>query len=413
MKSFNFHCQGESHKAIDKVCQDFSYSDVDENGIGIAIVCDGHGGKRYFRSDIGAKFATEIAEQNIKVFLKEIDENLFANQPYTPKTAIQTEIDIGDFEKETLLDKAFRQLFASIIGRWHSEIIFHAKNNPLTDKEKETVEQRYQDEFSRGNSIEKNYGCTLMAYVCTPKFWFAFHIGDGKCISFDENATWKEPIPWDDRCFLNKTTSLCDSDAINEFRYCYEGDGKFPVAVFLGSDGIDDSFGEEANLVNFYVQVAKSLIKDGCDSVSEELKSTLPVLSKRGSQDDMSVACIYDDIKIRSIFKDLIEWQIKVTQSKIFSVNNRIVNLIAKRSAIEKVHPQTKSEQIETQYAQKDIERAYEEKKVLVAKINALLKEKNGNLFVPYSDEIGIEEKPRIFKWSYSINPFMVYWYYE
>lgn len=389
MKSFNFHCQGESHKAIDKVCQDFSYSDVDENGIGIAIVCDGHGGKRYFRSDIGAKFATEIAEQNIKVFLKEIDENLFANQPYTPKTAIQTEIDIGDFEKETLLDKAFRQLFASIIGRWHSEIIFHAKNNPLTDKEKETVEQRYQDEFSRGNSIEKNYGCTLMAYVCTPKFWFAFHIGDGKCISFDENATWKEPIPWDDRCFLNKTTSLCDSDAINEFRYCYEGDGKFPVAVFLGSDGIDDSFGEEANLVNFYVQVAKSLIKDGCDSVSEELKSTLPVLSKRGSQDDMSVACIYDDIKINAVYSLFIDYQIAVVKSKILSINNKIQNAIDKKSKLRRTLVKNEKIKVELHYAITDIESGYNQKRQYVSTVNSLLKERFGESFIPYNDDVG------------------------
>lgn len=389
MKSFNFHCQGESHKAIDKVCQDFSYSDVDENGTGIAIVCDGHGGKRYFRSDIGAKFATEIAEQNIKVFLKEIDENLFANQPYTPKTAIQTEIDIGDFEKETLLDKAFRQLFASIIGRWHSEIISHAKNNPLTDKEKETVEQRYQDEFSRGNSIEKNYGCTLMAYVCTPKFWFAFHIGDGKCISFDENATWKEPIPWDDRCFLNKTTSLCDSDAINEFRYCYEGDGKFPVAVFLGSDGIDDSFGEEANLVNFYVQVAKSLIKDGCDSVSEELKSTLPVLSKRGSQDDMSVACIYDDIKINAVYSLFIDYQIAVVKSKILSINNKIQNAIDKKSKLRRTLVKNEKVKVELHYAIADIESGYNQKRQYVSTMNSLSKERFGESFIPYNDDVG------------------------
>lgn len=66
-----------------------------------------------------------------------------------------------------------------------------------------------------GYKLEKIYGCTLMAYVRTNKYWFAFHLGDGKMISFDEEAQWKEPVLWDDRCFLNKTTSICDADARN------------------------------------------------------------------------------------------------------------------------------------------------------------------------------------------------------
>ena len=55
---------------------------------------------------------------------------------------------------------------------------------------------------------EKLYGCTLMCYVQAPTYWFAFHLGDGKCFAFANDGTWKEPIPWDDRCFLNKTYQM-------------------------------------------------------------------------------------------------------------------------------------------------------------------------------------------------------------
>lgn len=71
-----------------------------------------------------------------------------------------------------------------------------------------------------------------MCYVATKSYWFAFHIGDGKCIAYDIEGNWYEPIPWDDRCFLNKTTSLCDSIALDEFRYCYSGTGQLPIAIF-------------------------------------------------------------------------------------------------------------------------------------------------------------------------------------
>ena len=53
MKDLHHSCQGESHIATNKVCQDASYSATDTT-MSIAIVCDGHGGARYFISDVGA-----------------------------------------------------------------------------------------------------------------------------------------------------------------------------------------------------------------------------------------------------------------------------------------------------------------------------------------------------------------------
>jgi len=51
MKCFNHSCQGESHKASDKECQDYSLTWQNEDkSITIAVVCDGHGGDSYFRS---------------------------------------------------------------------------------------------------------------------------------------------------------------------------------------------------------------------------------------------------------------------------------------------------------------------------------------------------------------------------
>ena len=271
------------------MCQDYSYSHIDENGLAIAVVCDGHGGKHYFRSDVGARFATEIIANNVREFVNHIDETLLVGQPFTQQAAIQTEIDRQDFRKERPVDNAFRQLFASIIGQWQQRIEQHAATHALTEKEIAQVEEQYRKEFLSGYKLEKIYGCTLMAYVSTPKYWFAFHLGDGKMISFDREAQWKEPVLWDDRCFLNKTTSICDSDALNEFRYTYQGDGGFPVAIFLGSDGMDDSFGEETNLVNFYVRVAKSLVKDGFEATFADIKDSLPVINGECVTDLMSM----------------------------------------------------------------------------------------------------------------------------
>ena len=413
MKCFDFHCQGESHKATDKVCQDYSYSHIDENGLAIAVVCDGHGGKHYFRSDVGARFATEIIANNAKEFVNNIDETLFVGQPFTQQAAIQTEIDRQDFRKEKPIDVAFRQLFASIIGQWQQRIEQHAAENPLTDKENTQVEEQYRKEFQEGYKLEKIYGCTLMAYVSTPKYWFAFHLGDGKMISFDQDAQWKEPVLWDDRCFLNKTTSICDSDALNEFRYTYQGDGGFPIAVFLGSDGMDDSFGEETNLVNFYVKVAKSLVTNGHDATFADIQDTLPVLSKRGSQDDMSVACVYDEARLKEALPKFILWQIAMTKAEILSVNKKIMDAKDRRSSLELSGSYTEKSRIELRYAQNDIDRGYAQKQQLVKKMDILLKEYQGNGFVPYQDEVGIAEKERVLVWKMEEHPFRVHLVWE
>ncbi len=409
MRCFDFHCQGESHKATDKVCQDYSFSRIDEDGLAIAVVCDGHGGKRYFRSDVGARFATEIIADNVKAFVGNVDESLFVGQPFTQHEAIQTEIDRQDFSKGKPVDAAMRQLFASIIGQWQQRIEQHAAHHPLTEKEIAQVEKQYKDEFLSGYKLEKIYGCTLMAYVSTPKYWFAFHLGDGKMISFDEEAQWKEPIPWDDRCFLNKTTSICDSDALNEFRYCYQGDGGFPIAVCLGSDGMDDSFGEETNLVNFYVQVVKALVTDGHEATVADIQETLPVLSKRGSQDDMSIACVYDEEALKEALPKFILWQIAITKASILSVNKRIMEAKEKRSHLEMMADHTEKSKIELRYAQNDIDRGYAEKQQLVKKMDAFLKEYYGDGFVPYQDEVGVIEKERELVWRMEDHPFRVH----
>ena len=93
---FNFSCQGESHKASSKPCQDFSYSAVIDNGMSIAIVCDGHGGDRYFRSDIGAKYAAEVTFEAVRQFVASIDQSLFEEKPYTAEEAFALEEDSSE-----------------------------------------------------------------------------------------------------------------------------------------------------------------------------------------------------------------------------------------------------------------------------------------------------------------------------
>ena len=372
MNSFSTYCQGESHILVNKVCQDYALN-MTKNGISIAIVCDGHGGDRYFRSNIGAKCAADVTLKQIQTLLKKSEniEDLLKASSFTQVEAITTQRAKDNIDKETKIDILFRQLFKSIIAGWHNAIIEHATNNPLTESELNTVPEKYttlfqnsindQDTYSQ-NDVEKTYGCTLIAAVFLRKYWFAFHIGDGKCISFTHDGNWMEPIPWDDNCFLNKTTSICDSNAIDEFRYCYGNKDSMPIALFLGSDGIDDSFGEVENMVNFYVQLAKLICtgRKGGELALNALIEDLPKLSKIGSKDDMSVAAIYDADALKRAKPLLLEWQVSRIESKLRQSKAQLDSLLEKKEKLEFTKDTSKQNEIDYKYTIADIAKVEE-----------------------------------------------------
>lgn len=370
IQDYHFSCQGESHKVDDKPCQDASFSAVYDDGLAIAIVCDGHGGERYFRSDVGARMATEVITESIRTFVANIDKSLFVGKSYTAQEAITSEEVV---KKQTPVDIAFRQLFSSIIYQWNEKIADHAANTPISDWEQQQVPQKYLDVLHTSETFEKLYGCTLMVYAQTPEYWFAFHLGDGKCISFQQDPLWSFPIPWDERCFLNKTTSLCDSNAINEFRYCYEGDGYFPMAVFLGSDGMDDSFGEDPNLVNFYIQIVKMLVTEGRDATIASIESDLPQLSKIGSKDDMSVAFLYNLDELKAHITDFIQYQIDIVTDSIHQADERMAKLKLKINSITDVFDE--KTRIDLDYAKQDLERSSDSRIKLLIKQDLLMQQ--------------------------------------
>ena len=372
MKSIFHYCQGESHKSTDKACQDCAYAESSEN-LSMAIVCDGHGGERYFRSRYGAKLAVEITKKAIHDFVGSMEElsltkskigarSVFDGEPFKTYSAATA----TDSQVTSKAHKALMWLFSSIISQWNDAIAKDAKDRDLDEWELKHVEQKYKDEFlaereKKDATFEKTYGCTLMAYVQTPEYWFAFHLGDGKCVFMqieDGKLVCKQSIPWDDRCFLNKTTSLCDSQALEEFRYCYQGNGEFPRAVFLGSDGLDDSYGDGDNLHNFYIEVFKMIIKKGEVATLKELRKSLPLISKVGSKDDMSVACVYDDTALLATFNYLIECQQGMLDEQAYAISQRIGLLKQKIEGFGDPEKLSQGEAINLEYAKKDLEKA-------------------------------------------------------
>ncbi|MCR5204151.1 MAG: protein phosphatase 2C domain-containing protein [Lachnospiraceae bacterium] len=268
-KSFHFSFQGASHIKKNKECQDASSSYQDEN-CAIAIVCDGHGGDDYVRSAVGSTLGCGVAEKNIKNFIHSIDKDTFFADP----------------------DKHLKNLEASIINGWNEAIAAYHSTKPFQESELTSVSEKARKKYVEEGRIESAYGTTMIAVAMTHEYWFGIHIGDGKCVAVNPEGEFKQPIPWDPKCFLNATTSICDSDAIERFRHFYSE--KLPAAVFVGSDGIDDCFSNNDQLHNLYKTMLYSFATTGFQEACDGLADYLPRLSAKGSGDDVSIAALLD-----------------------------------------------------------------------------------------------------------------------
>ena len=270
---FNAHKIGASHISKGLQCEDYSDSYIDENAAA-AVISDGHGDKNCFRSAKGAELACRAAIETTK--------GLF-NTEYAVKEAAASP------------DRLICELEKSIICNWTLSVEKDIRENPISDEELLGLNEDVLTAIKSGNRLIKIYGCTLIMTVITKELWFGIHIGDGKCVCVHENGLYSQPIPWDDEgCVGNRSTSLCDTRAFEKFRYVYGND--IPAAVFVCSDGVDESFDDNGlnkccySLANWI----RNMPEDECRSRADEL---LEKISRGGSGDDVSVSCIVSRTK--------------------------------------------------------------------------------------------------------------------
>ena len=290
--------QGESHKKREEMpenketgrlfpCEDRSFSEqltsVDGIKFSFLCVCDGHGGAPYFRSGRGAELAIEV--------LKDV---LIRNMKN-----IYSLINQKEFEKVR------NNLAHAVVNHWKSRIDQELRENPIKQEELLLLEQEDSQAaqyYRKGEDLYSIFGCTMVACFVTDKFWYALQIGDGALAVSYSGKDFFLPVPEDPECFLNQTTSLCDSNAEDEFRYAFGL--KLPECFFCMSDGVENSFGSSEEMgKKFCVNVAALpgkiySLQQPADSKSlvnmfkKEIDDYLPVLSSKGSGDDVSVAMI-------------------------------------------------------------------------------------------------------------------------
>jgi serine/threonine protein phosphatase PrpC len=301
-KSFAMTVTGISHTKQDKGCEDSS-SSKDDTGISIAVVADGHGDDNCFRSAMGAKLAVACGVRGMEGFIKYLDELegkgsfLSRIKKLTKPKQVPGEMLTREDAESCLRKRLIKEGF---IPAWFNFVAEDFNKNPFTEEELAKAGEKYRKRYSEGQNFHHAYGATLIAAAVTSQYWLGIHIGDGRFTALYPDGSFDQPVPWDDKCYLNVTTSVCDDDAAERAR-CYfsfiDKEHPAPAAVFLCSDGIDDNYpvdGNEKHLFNLYRTIAVTFAEDGFDSTCVQLKDLANGFATKGKGDDTSIAGFID-----------------------------------------------------------------------------------------------------------------------
>lgn len=257
-KGYALSVRGASHEEDGSVCQDSARVYIGED-FAVAAVADGHGSEKHFRSASGSEMATRVAIRSLCDF-KERN---------------------GSFKEMFSRNEqnAARRIAANMICGWNSEIAAHIRLLPLTGHERSIVEKY------GGIANEVMYGATLIVACMFEGGCFGLQIGDGDfCAQFEGEMIF--PMPEDAKLVGNLTTSLCDSDAIANFRY-FCSDKEFS-GVMLSSDGLINSFVN----VNDYLKFGQRVLSAVESGLTRPLEEHLKTRSRCGSRDDISISAL-------------------------------------------------------------------------------------------------------------------------
>ena len=260
----------------------------------------------------------DVAIEQIKAFVQKI----YNPNPENPEKSEKESNELIEKLLYTKFDEThlLQYLSRNILMKWREFVEKDVDENPFQEAEMANVSEKYKKKYMpediNERRAEKAYGCTLIAYVVTGKFSFGMQIGDGKCVVIDQDGTISEPIPWDESCQMNVTTSICDSDASDEFRFFVTEEK--PSAVFCGSDGIDDSYANVEEMYALYRSILKIFDEHGIEVGKSEIKEYLPVLTKKGSGDDVSIALIMDIQRVKELAP------VFAVQTELFNLENHL-----------------------------------------------------------------------------------------
>lgn len=246
-----------------------------ERPLAVLCVADGHGGREYTRSDIGARRAVEQAQMLLvsKVVPAILDESALN--------------DLVRFKRH--LDQ---WLPNELVKRWLDSISDHANDHSLPEDEACS-----QPDVP----VERLYGSTLIATLLTPRLHLYIQLGDGDILTVSEDGeVTRPPRLADSQLFANHTTSLCSKNARRFVRIHFQQiDEKPPALVMLATDGYANSFVDNVAFEHVAIDIYSKIREGGTSVVDSQLPGWLEETSAAGSGDDITVIIAADASRLR------------------------------------------------------------------------------------------------------------------
>jgi hypothetical protein len=300
----------------------------------IAAVADGHGADECFRSRTGAEAAVGTAVETLRQFAESILQEEESEQ------AFYRTIFHDPRERRMILQR----LADTIVAGWTDRVLEdYEENPPATEETGEMPQAAVEPE-----QIAHIYGTTLIAALWLPECLILLQQGDGRCDVFYEDGSVDQPIPWDERCHENVTTSMCDSDAAASFRSCVIDRKETPVmACFLDCDGVEDAYHDSdetmAGVHTFHKHLILKLLSMQEAEFDEYLEEFLPefsafgIFGPTGSGDDVSVAGIVDR-EAAGQWKDRFSLDIRryELEEELFQKENELKSKMRKHQILKK-----------------------------------------------------------------------------
>lgn len=305
---FNSTVRGASHKRKDIPCEDYSLTlSSNEPSYRVAVVADGHGDPTCVRSSVGSRLAAEIAARSL---------GEYAVASMTDAEA--KGIGMADLLCSNEGEVALTRLSDAIVYEWSRAAREDLEASPLTQEEMENLGQ--VDEAWALEHVEHLYGSTLVAAVLVPGALVLVQVGDGCCAVVYEDGEIADPVPVDEQCVGNVTTSLSDPNASGEVRHAVvDLRERKLVACYVATDGVEKSLPDDGGVLDYFGKLTVELPEHvEAEDVQEYLDATLEELNDLGSGDDTSVAAMIDLSAVDAVAKEL------ARRHETFSVLSRL-----------------------------------------------------------------------------------------
>jgi hypothetical protein len=233
----------------------------------VVAVADGHGHPRHFRSARGARLAVDVA---CEIGLELEDAIAAANDPGTVVATLR------------------EKLIPMVVARWKDRVIDDLAALPVTAPEL-AASAAGPDQ---GDLIA--YGSTLLVAVVAGQWVGCAQIGDGDVVAIGPAGETWQPIPGDATLDGYHTTSLCQEDAEDAFRWGLIAWAERPLAALaLCTDGYGNAQATDPWQPTFGADLARLVRDRGPRWIADELPQWVSLCaSAEGSGDDTTMALI-------------------------------------------------------------------------------------------------------------------------